>query len=80
MLKIRTQGVLGKDVSNFKEVGFIEVNPDYSDNRIMIDEFEGNGSDYRRRESAKIIIRQGNKDYFEGTFIELLTKLSKHGV
>ena len=75
MLKIRTQGVKGHKMSTFRPIGFVEVNPIYGDNRIMFDDFEGQGNSYTRKEQPEIRIMKGSIVYFKGTFDNLINAL-----
>jgi hypothetical protein len=75
MLNIRTQGIQGKTLSNFKEVGFVEVRPEYSINRITFDDFEGDGNAYHRRKQTHIRILEDKDVIFEGTFYDLINIL-----
>lgn len=80
MLKMRTQGIRGKDMSYYKEVGFVESCPESNENRILIDDYEGSGKDYHQRQVPKITIMQAHNIVFEGNFSDLVKALNYYNI
>jgi hypothetical protein len=72
---LQTQGIKGGNTKSQK-VGYILVLP-RENAMITIDAFEGQGLSYKPREQKKILIAADGKNIFEGTFDELIEKLSK---
>lgn len=78
-MKIRTEGVKGKGYSRIAPIGRIDIflHNENEDIRklIEIDNFVGQGNDYKERETPLINISNGNF-FWSGTFDELVKKLS----
>jgi len=73
-INITTQGVKGKETKS-QNVGYLLCCLRHEQDRIIIDDFEGTGKDYRQRELQKIEIIQNGKVLFSGDKYELFEKL-----
>jgi len=73
-INITTQGVKGKETKS-QNVGYLLACLRHEQDRIVIDDFEGQGSDYKQRELQKIEIIQNGKVLFNGDKYELFEKL-----
>lgn len=73
-INITTQGVKGKE-TKLQNVGYLLACLRHEQDRIIIDDFEGSGSNYKQRELQKIEIIQNGKVLFSGDKYELFEKL-----
>ena len=73
-IHIETQGVKGGQAKSQK-VGYVLACLRHSQDRIIIDDFEGMGSDYKQREMQLIEIIQNGKILFSGDKYQLFEKL-----
>ena len=73
-INITTQGVKGKETKS-QNIGYLLACLRHEQDRIIIDDFEGSGSNYKQRELQKIEIIQNGKVLFSGDKYELFEKL-----
>jgi len=73
-INITTQGVLGNQTKS-QNVGYLLACLRHEQDRIIIDDFEGQGDSYKQRELQKIEIIQNGKVLFSGDKYELFEKL-----
>jgi len=73
---VQTQGVKGGNTKT-SNVGYVLVELRHEQDRITIDDFEGQGTTYKRRELQKIEIIENGKVLFSGDKYELFTILKK---
>lgn len=74
-LSIKTQNKSG-NAPQFKEnIGYVTAFLRHSEDRIVIDDFEGEGVTYKQRECTEIKIVENGKTLFQGTKFELFEKL-----
>lgn len=71
---LETQGVKGGQTKTQK-VGYLLATLRHDQDRIIIDDFEGQGETYKQRELQKIEIIQNGKILFSGDKYELFEKL-----
>lgn len=77
-LSLKLRGVKGGEPKWIDKMGSVNCFIDYSDyQKIYIDSFQGAGDSYKRREESLITIIKDQELIFEGTFTELVEKLSK---
>ena len=69
-ITITTQGVKGGNTKTNK-VGYALIELRHDQDRITIDDFEGQGDSYRQRELQRIEIIQNGKVLFSGSKYEL---------
>lgn len=74
-LTLVTQGVKGGNQKEHGQQGLVKVFVGI-DKSISFDAYQGFGADYKKREATHIIVRN-NGIVFQGTFEELIEKLSK---
>lgn len=73
-IQIETQGVKGGQAKSQK-VGYVLACLRHPQDRIIIDDFEGMGDDYKQREMQLIEIIQNGKILFSGDKYQLFEKL-----
>jgi len=73
-INITTQGVKGQTTKS-QNVGYLLACLRHEQDRIIIDDFEGTGKEYKQRELQKIEIIQNGKVLFSGDKYELFEKL-----
>lgn len=69
-ITITTQGVKGGNTKT-QYVGYLLAELRHDHDRIIIDDFEGNGDTYKKREQQNIQIIQNGETLFNGTKYEL---------
>lgn len=74
-LTLVTQGVKGGNMKEHGNQGLVKVFVGI-DKSISFDAYQGFGADYKKREETHIIVRNRGI-VFEGTFEQLIEKLSK---
>lgn len=67
---ITTQGIKGRQTKTQK-VGYALIELRHNHDRITIDDFEGQGSNYKQREEQKIEIIKNGETLFSGSKYEL---------
>lgn len=75
-IQIETQGVKGGNTKTQK-VGYLMVCLRHDQDRITIDDFEGQGNTYKQRELQKIEVIQNGKVLFSGSKYDLFEILTK---
>lgn len=78
-LSLKTQGVKGNSPKWTGKLGYTAnfVGGEMTNNIIIIDAFEGIGKDYKERKECNIEIHSKGNVIFNGTFEELVNKISK---
>jgi hypothetical protein len=76
-INITTQGIKGSETKS-KNVGYLLACLRHDSDRIIIDDFEGTGKDYKQRELQKIEIIQNGKVLFSGDKYELFEILKNN--
>lgn len=71
-LVIETQGVQGKNKQT-NTIGFVQIMCE--NDMLIVDNFQGAGPTYKQREEPVITLSKDGKDYFHGTFKELLFRI-----
>ena len=75
-LSVKTQGIKGTEPKYKSNLGYVSIFKDgLSQNMISIDNYEGFGDSYKKREDPEINIQIDGKIMFTGTFEELKKKL-----
>ena len=76
-IHLETQGIKGGKTKTQK-VGFLIACLRHDQDRISIDDFEGQGANYKQREMQQIEIIQNGKILFRGDKYELFEILRNH--
>lgn len=76
-ITITTQGVKG-GTTKIQNVGYLLAELKHSEDRIIIDDFEGQGDNYKQRELQEIKIIQNGKVLFSGDKYELFEILKNN--
>lgn len=77
-ISVHTIGVRGGKLSTKRSVGLVKVDLRHPEDIIMVDDYQGTGSDYKKRELSLITISQNGKCMFSGTKYELYEILEKN--
>jgi hypothetical protein len=72
-LSIETQGIKGGQTKTTYEIGAVFAS--FEGQKISIDNFEGRGDSYKKRQNPLIQIIEDGQNIFSGTFEELKNKL-----
>jgi len=75
-LAVKTQNKRGNEPQYKENLGNVTIFT-HSEDYIDVDMFEGFGESYKEREEVNIKIIYNGKNYFEGSFLELIEKLQK---
>ena len=73
-LTITTQGIKGGNTQTLNK-GYALIELRHTQDRIIIDDFEGQGDSYKKRELSIITIIQNGNVLFKGNKFELFEKL-----
>jgi len=76
-ISVKTQGVKGGNPQYKEKVGYVNTFLRHSEDYILVDDFEGFGNSYRKRELTNIQIVQNGATLFEGNKYELFKILNK---
>jgi hypothetical protein len=74
-LKIRTQGIRGGKHQYKNNIGEVIVFLNHEEDKIKIDYFQGQGQDYKQRETEEIQVYDNGEMIFFGSKRELFEKL-----
>jgi hypothetical protein len=73
-ISVTTQGIKGGKTKTQK-VGYVLTELRHDQDRIIVDDFEGQGNSYKKRELLEITIIQNGKILFKGNKYELFELL-----
>lgn len=79
-LSIETQNLKGNEPKHKKNLGFVSVSLRHSEDKIVVDDFQGSGESYKQRELSEIRVYNNGELIFEGDkydFFEQLKKINK---
>lgn len=74
-LAIKTQGIKGQEPQYKENLGLVTTFINHSEDFISVDNFEGYGESYKKRELTEIKIVQNGTVLFQGNKYELFEKL-----
>ena len=76
-ISVKTQGVKGGSIQYKEKIGYVTTFLRHSEDFIAVDDFEGHGNSYKKRELTEIRIVQNGVVLFSGTKYELFEILKK---
>lgn len=74
-LAVKTQGIKGGNPQYKENLGLVTTFIGHSEDFISVDNFEGQGDSYKKREMTEIKIVQNGTVLFQGDKYELFEKL-----
>lgn len=77
MIAVKTQGVKGGNIQYKEKIGYVTTFLSHAEDFITVDDFEGYGKNYKKRELTEIKIVQNGVVLFSGTKYELFEILKK---
>lgn len=80
MIFLRAEGKRGKGLKEIGEKGFVRIDLAsniYVNESICFDDYQGQGSNYKKRETTKITINNGGQKFEFESFEMLIDQLRK---
>ena len=77
-LSIETQNLKGNELKYKKELGFVSVSLRHLEDKIVVDDFQGLGENYKQRELTEIRVYQNGELIFEGDKYDFFEQLKKN--
>ena len=80
MILLQAEGKRGNGLRMIGEKGFVRIDLDsniYVNRYICVDDYQGRGDNYKKRENSKIVICNGNEKFEFENFETLIDQLRK---
>ncbi len=80
MIFLQAEGKRGDGFKSLGEKGFVQVDLDsniYNTKYIKVDDYQGCGDNYKKRENTKIVISNREEKFVFESFEELIDQLRK---